>query len=316
MADRPIDVSVIIATFNVENYVARAIQSALDQTEVSLQIIIVDDCSGDRTWDIVSSFGDPRIRSIQLATNRGPGAARNKGFEVASGKWLAVLDADDSFLPGRLSRCLARAKSSDAEIVVDNVRVHREIDGRKFSMFSNADFARRVDIKLADFIAGNCFFTRGYTLGYLKPVFKADYLWQKNLRYDPVLRIGEDYLLIAEALASGARCAIEPTEGYCYTVRAGSISHRLLLRDIEHMQAADKRLTDRFSFGPAALRAQKRRANSMDKAHNFARLVQAIKDRRLRAALQLIAFHPLTALHLWDAVRVRLEKITTIGRID
>ena len=60
-----------------------------------------------------------------------------------------------------------------------------------------------------------------------------------RLRYDETLRIGEDYILLASALAKGGRCVVEPSVGYSYHVRAGSISRVLELHHVEAMLAAD-----------------------------------------------------------------------------
>jgi len=138
----PADVSVIIAAYNVENYIERAIRSALDQSGVAVEVIVVNDASTDSTLAIASRIKDPRVTCINLSSNSRPSIVRNTGFAAASAPWLAVLDGDDAFAPNRLIRCIARANSTNADIVVDNLEVRRENDKVCSPMFKPEKFAR------------------------------------------------------------------------------------------------------------------------------------------------------------------------------
>lgn len=94
-------VSVIIPAYNAEQYVAKAIESCLIQTDVPHEIIVVDDGSTDGTAEIAESFPSP-VRVIRLSENVGLPGARNRGVQASRGDWLAFLDADDWFLPEKL----------------------------------------------------------------------------------------------------------------------------------------------------------------------------------------------------------------------
>lgn len=95
-------VSVVIPTFNSSHYLQMAIQSVLNQTYQDFEIIVVDDGSTDDTQKVASSFG--RKVSYFYQTNQGSPIARNVGLKLAKGKYLALLDSDDLFLPDRLER--------------------------------------------------------------------------------------------------------------------------------------------------------------------------------------------------------------------
>lgn len=96
-------VSVIMPTFNDRDAIEEAIQSILDQTLDSWELIVVDDKSTDGTADFVESrFRDPRIRLIRMERNSGSGTCRNRAIEVSRGEFIAVMDADDVSLPERL----------------------------------------------------------------------------------------------------------------------------------------------------------------------------------------------------------------------
>ncbi|HEU5047105.1 MAG TPA: glycosyltransferase family 2 protein [Rickettsiales bacterium] len=304
-----IDVSVIIAAYNVENYIRHAIRSALDQEHVRVEVIVVDDCSRDRTGQIVQNMRDPRVRYIRLTRNAGAGAARNAAIAAAQGKWIAILDGDDRMLPGRLARCIEHAALHHADIVVDNIVVQREQDGREFLMFPTERFTKMPYITLADFIAGNQSFLGGYCLGYLKPIFSAHFLQRMQLAYRPEIRIGEDYMLMAEALANQAVCVTEPTAGYAYTARAGSTSHRLRLEDVNRIATADRLFLTHHTLDPRAAAAQQRRERHLQQAYRFTQLVDALKCRDLKAALKIVLSSPQAAWPLWRPACVRIQRL-------
>src|SRR5690242_12326579 len=96
------DVTFIMAAYNAEATIAHALRSALDQKGVSVEVVVVDDCSRDGTVDVARAFPEDRVHVVALGQNRGPGGARNAGISVARGRWIAVLDCDDTVSPQRL----------------------------------------------------------------------------------------------------------------------------------------------------------------------------------------------------------------------
>lgn len=93
--------SVIIPNYNNGATLARAIDSVLAQTHAAHEIIVIDDGSNDDTHEVVRHYEGRIIHARQ--PNAGVSAARNKGMELATGDWLAFVDADDEFLPERLA---------------------------------------------------------------------------------------------------------------------------------------------------------------------------------------------------------------------
>ena len=98
-------VSVIIPAYNQAGYLAKAIQSVLDQTWSDFEILVIDDGSTDDTREIAQAFRDERIRYI-FQDNRGLSAARNTGIVHSTGTYISYLDADDQFLPEKLALLL------------------------------------------------------------------------------------------------------------------------------------------------------------------------------------------------------------------
>lgn len=93
--------SIILATYNRDGILPRAIRSVLNQTYQNLELIIVDDGSTDSTEAVVKGFQDTRIVYYRQ-TNMGTLAARNRGFSLAKGKYIALLDDDDELVPKAL----------------------------------------------------------------------------------------------------------------------------------------------------------------------------------------------------------------------
>ena len=107
MADRPGGgpprVSVVIATHNRAGLLPRAVASVLAQTWTDFELLIVDDGSTDGTPGAVARFADDRIRSFRHARNGGQSKALNTGIGHARGDYVAFLDDDDEWLPGKLA---------------------------------------------------------------------------------------------------------------------------------------------------------------------------------------------------------------------
>ncbi len=95
-------ISIIMPVYNVQRYVAAAIESVLAQTFGDFELVIVDDGGSDRSVEICASYADPRIRIISQR-NRGLAGARNSGISAARGEYIALLDADDSWSPEKLA---------------------------------------------------------------------------------------------------------------------------------------------------------------------------------------------------------------------
>ena len=109
-------VTVSMPAFNSERYIAEAIESILAQTYQNFELIIVDDGSTDRTREIIDSFQDPRIVKVYSDRNRGLITTRNRIAQLAKGKYLALLDADDRAYPDRLEQQVAFLEANYADL--------------------------------------------------------------------------------------------------------------------------------------------------------------------------------------------------------
>jgi glycosyltransferase involved in cell wall biosynthesis len=121
LPDSPL-ISVVIPAYNAAAFLPQTLSHVLDQTHRLLECIVVDDGSTDSTPDVVAAMRDPRVRYVRQE-NRGVAAARNAGVSAALGQLVALLDADDLWLPRKLEVELAalRAVSSAAFAVTPYV---------------------------------------------------------------------------------------------------------------------------------------------------------------------------------------------------
>jgi glycosyltransferase involved in cell wall biosynthesis len=108
-------VSVVIPVYQRQAKGARALRSVLAQEMTDMEAIVVDDASPDPFRLPADLDGDPRIRLIRHDANRGAGAARDTGIAAARGEWIAFLDSDDIWVPGRLGPHLAFAAAEEAK---------------------------------------------------------------------------------------------------------------------------------------------------------------------------------------------------------
>lgn len=96
-------VSIIMPSWNTGRFIEEAIQSVLDQTYTNWELLIVDDCSTDKTEDVVEKYlSDKRIKYFHNAKNSGAAITRNKAMREARGEWIAFLDSDDLWIPEKL----------------------------------------------------------------------------------------------------------------------------------------------------------------------------------------------------------------------
>lgn len=107
-------VSVVIPTYKRPNLLVRSLHSVLGQSFNDLEVIVVVDGSKDGTPQMVAAIGEPRVRVIVHERNKGAPAARNTGIKAAKGAFVAFLDDDDIWLPGKLEKQMQAIADYDA----------------------------------------------------------------------------------------------------------------------------------------------------------------------------------------------------------
>ena len=114
------DISVVMPAYNAMSFIADAVNSVLKQSLCNLELIVVDDCSTDDTWNIISRIAevDSRLKIIKLEDNSGSAKyPREVAVNMASADWICWVDADDIIPYDYLEKLLLRQKNTDADIV-------------------------------------------------------------------------------------------------------------------------------------------------------------------------------------------------------
>ncbi len=108
-------ISIVIPTYNRESTIGRAIKSVINQSYQNWECIIVDDGSIDNSEQVICSFNDSRIIYHKHKINKNASTARNTGMNMSRGKYIALLDSDDEWLPTKLEKQLQLLKSLPSE---------------------------------------------------------------------------------------------------------------------------------------------------------------------------------------------------------
>ena len=112
-------ISIIMAANNAEKTIEQAINSVLRQTYTDFELLVVNDCSKDRTVELVKSIAakDSRVRLISNVKNSGVSYTRKHGLEEAKGSWIAILDSDDAWAPEKLEKQVTLQKRMNADLL-------------------------------------------------------------------------------------------------------------------------------------------------------------------------------------------------------
>lgn len=112
-------VSICVPVYNVEKYIARCLESILSQSYENIEVIVVNDCTPDKSMEIVQSYADSdnRIRIINHETNRGSMCARRTGYMAATGDYITFCDSDDTLPADAIKDLYSAAVTQNADIV-------------------------------------------------------------------------------------------------------------------------------------------------------------------------------------------------------
>lgn len=220
MSERPF-ISVVMPVYNAEMYIDRAVGSVLSQTCTDIELILVDDCSADRSSEKCDAWAkrDQRVRAFHLPENGGAGRARNYGIEKAEGIYLTFLDADDRIDPDLYERVSGIVMEKPYDVVVwglteqyYNEKGEKTGENRLFlenAFYENAEEVRKAVIDLED----KTLF--GYQWNHL---YKRQIIMDHNIRFRP-LHLYEDYFFNLAYIEYAASMAVSSCTGYYYNKR-------------------------------------------------------------------------------------------------
>lgn len=287
----PLDpqVTVVIAAWNAQDSILRAIDTALAQ-DVPVEVVVVDDASDDDTFMRAKARADkePRLTVLGQSVNQGPSAARNRAISVSSAPWITVLDSDDWMEAGRLNTLLALASKHKADFVADDLwKLEEGAPPSERRAMLGGDRALQ-HLTAAEFIASNLSSRHGgrREMGFLKPLMSRDFLQRQGLSYDPDIRLGEDYVLYAKALIGGAHFLLTGPAGYVATVRPGSLSGNHPTQAHAALIAADRALLQRRDLDSETRRMIRAHIMEQRKKWAWRKLIDAVREADVLKALQ------------------------------
>ncbi len=216
--------SIVIPAYNASGTIERAIRSALGQTLPAVEVIVIDDASDDRTYELASAIAciDSRLILHRFTSNKGPSASRNKGIELARADWIGLLDSDDAWKPTRAAELLLL--SAGADFIADNPETYDAVAKCETGLLFEPFSASVLDLQ--SHLSGNLGGMR-IASGLLKPLIRKAFLSKHHLAYEADVRHGEDMLLYTESLCLGARFVLTQSTGYLYTLHFGRASGAL-----------------------------------------------------------------------------------------
>ena len=216
-----IKVSVIIPVYNVAPWLGECLESVISQDYENLQIICVNDGSTDESPQILESYAvnDSRI-SIFDQKNLGPGAARNRGMDLAVGKYFTFLDSDDMFAPGIIKKMVDYCEHNkldmlqcSGETIWDTPALREKHRGFQYKceypeIYNGLALFCKLR-KNGEFTASSC-----------RKIYRSDFLNENNIRFVNIQH--EDELWTFQCCFFADRCGVIPDKGYIRRYREGS----------------------------------------------------------------------------------------------
>lgn len=227
-------VTIIIPVYNGEDYIAEAIESVLAQAYTTLECLIVDDGSTDRTADIVKGYGE-RVRYI-YQKNSERSAARNNGIAHASGKYVCFLDADDILLPIKLTEQVFFLEDhAEYDVVYSKVKY--------FNMNNPADAYMVRRATPSGDIARSLIYSNFITMN--SPLFKKSAV-ERIAGFDISLSRYEDWDFLLRLALTGSRFAfIDNFHALCRMHGANTVKDNLRMFEAKLLVA--RKIAGRFS---------------------------------------------------------------------
>ncbi|WP_300365681.1 glycosyltransferase family 2 protein, partial [Brachyspira sp.] len=230
-----IKVSVVLPIYNVEKYLAKCLDSVINQTLKEIEIICVNDCSTDSSENIIKEYikKDNRIKLINHNENQGLGFARNSGFNNSNSDYIVFIDSDDFISYDYVENLYDTAIKYDADIVfTNNIYTVNEAKGYIKPYYHNRLEKWKKDLKDKCFEGISSFNvntsekenTPEYPLVVAwNKLYKKDFLKEKKLLYSKV-KLAEDVDMFYRILANDPKMYYNNNSKYYYLQRSTSLA--------------------------------------------------------------------------------------------
>ena len=202
-------VSIIVPAYNAEKTIEKCLDSLFNQTLKEIEIIVINDCSKDSTLKILKKYKN-KIKLIDNKKNLGPAGSRNKGLDVAQGKYIGFVDADDWVAPNMYE--LMSSKMNDEVDLVACSRINVTKSGEKPIINKNKDTDAKAFTKTSNY---NC-----------DKLFKREIIEKHHLRLPEQYSYAEDFAFgIRYKYYANKMCILEEPLYYYLADSEGSITN-------------------------------------------------------------------------------------------
>ncbi|MEH7511696.1 glycosyltransferase family 2 protein [Gottfriedia acidiceleris] len=213
-------VSVIIPIYNAEKYLSRCIESILQQSYKSFEVILINDGSTDKSMEICLDYShrDERIKVIQIE-NHGPGFARNMGLEIARGEYIQFTDSDDTLPLNYLEAMVSRIEQDNSDIVICGIKNIK--NDQTLNKFAVEELLSAPGMALIDLFIN--LLDRGLAYSPCNKLYRSEIIKVNNIHFGVVFNMGEDAMFNISYFKHSKCCSFENRIFYEYHQNIGSI---------------------------------------------------------------------------------------------
>ena len=214
-------ISIIIPVYNAKKYLEKCLLSIISQTYKNFEIILVDDGSTDKSFEVCQEFAnkDKRI-TVVTQTNSGASSARNRGIEIAKGEWITFIDADD-YVEKNYLECLYKNIENEKTLIIQGLK-QVNINGEeikkiefKETVLNGSEIQKAFD--------ENEIFEYGYTVAKL---YHREIINKHNIRFNKQISYSEDMLFMLEYILYSSTIKFIEGANYYYITDNSNLSQR------------------------------------------------------------------------------------------
>lgn len=243
-------VSIVVPVYNVEEYLERCIYSILNQTYTNIELILIDDDSTDKSYDICQNIArsDKRVLAYQQK-NEGSSAARKAGVECASGKFVMCVDSDDWLEENMVEELMHYMIKYDVDVVLSGV-YYDYTQKENNRIWLDGVTPGFYDLKNIDSEVFNCFFLekegeyigRGIRGNVWARLFKKNLIMNIMSQIDTRINQGSDDACLYPAILSSESIYILDKAFYHYCIRDNSLCQNVKNRSLVNVELLGKSL--------------------------------------------------------------------------